>query len=206
MNIQLRPIHYKMYEKIKFQDELTKYIMEEQDYQRLNEKIKPVSRKDLNLLMDTPNIHGWLAEKIDIVESRLHYGILNGVNINERAEKFGEKIGLKYKDLDLLTILDLVLLDGMPCDGALTIKKEGDIVYIHQIKDVHKMYQDDPLGINLDSSFEKTCSHNGKEEIDIEGERDDFHVLRYHLLKGICNVKNYNIEYSGGQNYILQKD
>ena len=68
MSENLGPIHYLMYEKIKFQDEITDFLMDgnfcQIDY-------KPVSKKPLEEILDSENIHGFLQEKIDIVETRL---------------------------------------------------------------------------------------------------------------------------------------
>ncbi|MFR1138908.1 MAG: hypothetical protein ACLSDN_07985, partial [Anaerococcus vaginalis] len=72
----LGPIHYMMYEKIKFQDKITDFLLDGKT-EEIDEKIKPVSTDNLENLIDQENIHGWLDSKIDVVENRLAYAIKN---------------------------------------------------------------------------------------------------------------------------------
>ena len=75
----LGPIHYMMYEKIKFQDKITNYLLDgnTSEVDRIN---NPVSNEPLESLIDQDNIHGWLDYIIDVVENRLHYALNHSEN------------------------------------------------------------------------------------------------------------------------------
>lgn len=54
----LGPIHFLMYEKIKFQDRLTASILSKEELDLLNKSIAPVSTDPLDEIIDVDNIHG----------------------------------------------------------------------------------------------------------------------------------------------------
>lgn len=70
----LGPIHYMMYDKIKFQDKITNFLLDG-NTKEIDEKIAPVSTDNLENLIDQENIHGWLDSKIAVVENRLAFAI-----------------------------------------------------------------------------------------------------------------------------------
>ena len=70
MSKNLGPIHYLMYEKINFQDEITDFLMDG-DFSQI--EYKPVSKMPLEEILDQENIHGFLQEKIDIVARKNRY-------------------------------------------------------------------------------------------------------------------------------------
>lgn len=69
MSENLGPIHYMMYEKIKFQDKITSYLLDGKT-DKVDEIARAVENKPLDQLIDTDNIHGWLDSKIDVVEKK----------------------------------------------------------------------------------------------------------------------------------------
>ena len=79
MSENLGPIHYMMYEKIKFQDKITNYLLDG-DTSKVDKINKAVSTDPLEDLIDQENIHGWLDSKIDVVENRLNYALNNSEN------------------------------------------------------------------------------------------------------------------------------
>lgn len=70
MSKNLGPIHYMMYDKIKFQDKITDYIMEGKT-EEIDKDFPKVKTDPLEDLVDQENIHGWLSSRIDMVENRL---------------------------------------------------------------------------------------------------------------------------------------
>ena len=88
----LGPIHYMMYEKIKFQDKITNFLLDG-NTKEIDEKVAPVSTDNLENLIDQENIHGWLDSKIDVVENRLAFAIKNSENTKEKLFNFGKKQG-----------------------------------------------------------------------------------------------------------------
>ena len=116
MSKTLGPIHYLMYEKIKFQDEITDFLMDG-DFSQI--KYEPVSKRPLKEILDQENIHGFLQEKIDIVESRLAKALRLCKNPSEKLFKLGQECG-KDKGFsnfeEIFTDLNKYLLNGMPCD------------------------------------------------------------------------------------------
>ena len=98
MSENLGPIHYMMYEKIKFQDDITNYLLEN-DTSKVDKLNEPVSREPLESLIDQDNIHGWLDSKIDVVENRLNYALNNSKNTKEKMYEFGKE-NAKGKNFD----------------------------------------------------------------------------------------------------------
>ena len=88
----LGPIHFMMYDKIKFQDKITNFILDG-NTKEIDEKISPVSTDNLENLIDQENIHGWLDSRIDVVENRLAYAIKNSQDTKEKLFEFGKKQG-----------------------------------------------------------------------------------------------------------------
>jgi len=126
MSKTLGPIHYNMYEKIKFQDVITSFLMDGQT-EIIDKKIPPVSNEPLEKIIDQDNIHGYLASKIDIVENRLSMAL----NLSENPEKKLYNLGQKMSDNknfnsyeEVFSDLNMYLLDGMPCDNGLSAMME----------------------------------------------------------------------------------
>ncbi|WFD11165.1 hypothetical protein [Tepidibacter hydrothermalis] len=141
----LGPIHHWLFNKIRSNEELELNIIDNVQT-RLNVNIDDIvsaSRtqigdimedKNLEEIIDTDNIHGWLQEKITLVETRQAYIIKNIV------DKFEDKgldiIKETYKDQaikcandaklnsdvsspeDIYKALNNYILDGMPCDNV----------------------------------------------------------------------------------------
>ena len=131
----LGPIHFMMYEKIKFQDKITNFLLEG-DTKEIDGKIAPVSTDNLENLIDQENIHGWLDSKIDVVENRLAFAIKNSQKTKEKLFNFGKKQaeGKNFSDYnEIFQDLNKMLLDGMPCDNGLsaTIDENGDLVAVN---------------------------------------------------------------------------
>ena len=81
MSAILGPIHHWLFRKIKIQNDLTNAVIAAAKEKELNvalladidEKFGSLPEGDLGNIIDPTNIHGWLQDKIAIVERRLAY-------------------------------------------------------------------------------------------------------------------------------------
>lgn len=214
MSENLGPIHYLMYEKIKFQDEITDFLMDGNFYQI---DYKPVSKKPLEEILDSENIHGFLQEKIDIVETRLAKALTLCKNPSEKLFKLGKRCA-KDKDFlsfeEIFTDLNNYLLDGMPCDRGLSAVLDDGDLYLITNNNLHKKYEDE---INLEDSKNATCegghSHDHHESFEIgndeigalKNEESSYHKYRLDFLKGYFSESPYEVSLVNGINYKISK-
>lgn len=219
MSKTLGPIHYMMYEKIKFQDIITSELMEA-NTEIIDKKIPPVSTKPLDEIIDQDNIHGYLASKIDIVENRLNMALKLSKNPKNILFLLGQKVSKKetYESYeDLFRHLHMYLLDGMPCDQATSAMLGDDGLYIVTNINVHEKYN---VFIDPKDSLDKTCgghhdqnhdhdhSHHDSFEIkenfenyQMKKENSSYHEYRYEFLRGYFSNTKYNVELIEGINY-----
>ena len=209
MSKTLGPIHYMMYEKIKFQDKITDYLM---DGHIQDIKPDPVSTKPLEEILDQENIHGYLQEKVDIVETRLAKALKLAKDPDEKLYKLGQECG-KDKDFSsfeqLFRDLNTYLLDGMPCDQGLSAMVDEDSLYLITNNNLHSKYDEE---IDLEKSKEATCEgghghdHHESFEIqegnlDLKEENSTYHTHRLAFLKGYFRDSPYDVELINGINY-----
>ena len=209
MSKTLGPIHYMMYEKIKFQDKITDYLM---DGHIQDIKPDPVSTKPLEEILDQENIHGYLQEKIDIVETRLAKALKLAKDPDEKLYKLGQECG-KDKDFSsfeqVFRDLNTYLLDGMPCDQGLSAMVDEDSLYLITNNNLHSKYDEE---IDLEKSKEATCEgghghdHHESFEIqegnlDLKEENSTYHTHRLAFLKGYFSNSPYDVELINGINY-----
>ncbi|MDD7304972.1 MAG: hypothetical protein PUG67_00130 [Peptoniphilaceae bacterium] len=217
MNENLGPIHYMMYEKIKFQDEMTAYLMDG-NTKEIDKIMPAVSTDPLDKIIDQENIHGYLSSKIDVVENRLSMAFAMAENIDQKLFDFGKSKGKNkdfYKLENIIQDLNIYLLDGMPCDKAisLTIDDNNDL-YLITNNNLHSKYQ---TYIDPKSSLENTCQgdhdHNKLNSFDIEKKKniktnyeDSFyHKKRLEFLKGYFSDSAYEVSLVDGINYRIYK-
>ncbi|MFO3668005.1 hypothetical protein [Anaerococcus kampingiae] len=209
MSKTLGPIHYMMYEKIKFQDKITEYLM---DGHIQDIKPDPVSTKPLEEILDQENIHGYLQEKIDIVETRLDKAIKLTKDPDEKLYKLGQECG-KDKDFSsfeqVFKALNTYLLDGMPCDQGLAAMVDGESLYLITNNNLHSKYDEE---IDMEKSKEATCEeghgHDHHESFQIqEGnlnlkeEQSTYHTHRLAFLEGYFSDSPYEVSLVNGINY-----
>lgn len=213
----LGPIHYMMYEKIKFQDDITNFLLDG-NTNKVDEIIEPVSRENLDLIIDQENIHGFLDSKIDVVENRLSYAIKNAKNPKEKLFALGKKMTYdkSFENFnEIFRSLNMYLLDGMPCDNGLSasIDDKGDLYLITNIN-LHQKYFKD--FVNPKESLDNTCegghSHDHHEAFEVNDdnftlkeEYSPYHEYRYEFLKGFFDKSAYGIDLVGGINYRIYK-
>lgn len=158
MSAFLGPIHFWLYRKIKLQQSLADYIVDNSsisDKDKLYsdaEKLfgKPETR-ELEEVIDEHNIHGWLQEQVSIVENRLAYFVTNIIkestdsveSLAELAVKYGElnRIPRTESAMQAFKEIDDRLLSGMPCDrvNQVTEQTESEVDY-GVVNDIHEEY------------------------------------------------------------------
>lgn len=217
MSRTLGNIHYMMYDKIKFQDEITNFLLDG-NTSDLDKSIEPVSRESLEKVIDQDNIHGWLNSKIDVVENRLSYAIKNSNDAKKKSFELG-KIKAEGKNFDsfdeIFSDLNMYLLDGMPCDNGLSasIDENGDLFLITNVNCHSKYFEN---FVDPKDSLSNTCQGNhdhdhhkafevNESDIDLKEEDSIYHKYRYEFLKGYFDNSPYKVDLIGGINYRIYK-
>ncbi|MDO5046931.1 MAG: hypothetical protein Q4D88_00130 [Anaerococcus sp.] len=216
MSEKLGPIHYQMYEKIKFQDDISKFLMDD-NTSEIDKDLEPVSRKDLAEIIDQDNVHGYLASKIDVVENRLAKAIKLSSDPKKKMYELGVSKAEDFSSYqDLFNKLNSYLLDGMPCDNALSagIDPEGNLLLITN-DNLHSKYQ--KAYVNPDDSLNASCGggdhdhHHSFDLKELDGENlkeenSTYHDYRYEFIKGFLSKSSYGVDLVNGINYkIYQK-
>lgn len=140
----LGKIHYIMFDKINYVDEITRKMSELLDE---NVDLKNIERGALEDLIDTDNIHGWLQVRVGIVEDNLAR-VLSELKKEGKLENalkiaydFGAKEDFSGDASDAFQFMSDKFLDGMPCDMAnLPVESDdGEFRWIKRV-DVHAQY------------------------------------------------------------------
>lgn len=179
MSSVLGPVHETMYEKIKCQDRLTAILLTDQPElaAQLDRAMPPVVQGEIAELIDSPNIHGWLAARIDVVEARLAFALAHARSPHTKLYDYGRQLGegkhfSDYKHLFLGVYA--IILDGMPCDGAISAVMDGEgRLVIRTDHDLHAPFEANPLATDPSLSLSKTCDGHG--DHDHEGHDHDHH-------------------------------
>ncbi|HCD45672.1 MAG TPA: hypothetical protein DEQ64_18490 [Lachnoclostridium sp.] len=159
MSAFLGPIHTWLYNKIKFQDAMTDAILdlaEENGYSkelrtRTDSRYGVLEKGNLEDMIDTGNIHGWLQEKVSLVENRLAYVVTELLepdqerlsHIIDAVLEFGKRNSAD-KNITVrkgYDYLESTLLNGMPCDRVNELIQESeDKLVWRQTQDIHGAY------------------------------------------------------------------
>lgn len=142
MSATLGPIHHWLYNKINLQNKLSNSIIDK--YKLLTHKIILPEITDI----DSVNIHGWLQDKVNIVEQQFSDVIVEALKITSISElkEYFENVGKTYVDgkktaLEFYKQITDKLLDGMPCDHVNSIieNENKTLIYKKNIC-VHEKY------------------------------------------------------------------
>lgn len=166
MSAFLGPIHYWLYNKIQFQQEIVDeiYALGEEHGLSLKEECNRLygnsPDKPLEEMIDHGNIHGWLQERVSQVEYKYAYSVTKLLDQDPAAKNSlldimkmkGANLAIIMKEFRLnaegifKTVTDN-LLDGMPCDHANRIMKqsENEVVWIRDTC-VHQNYWEEVGG------------------------------------------------------------
>lgn len=155
MSKYLGPIHYEMYEKIKFLDGLTEkvlaFVKEEglEDVYFSVSSLGKLEEGELENIIDTSNIHAWLQKRVQLVENKFAAAVSLSLKAKPELEETmgqmlyecGTKENFDGTILEAYQWMTAHFLDGMPCDHVLLIEyqEENSIRFVVQ-KDVHEKY------------------------------------------------------------------
>lgn len=193
MSAFLGPIHFMMYNKIQRQnnllDDVINYIESNSiiaDFSaKLKEKYGENEREALESVIDQNAIHAWLNNQVNIAEGRLAYAVKLILEKDESLFKNildilyndGMQCRLEHADIivveELFKVLNITLLDGMPCDGGINVlHNDGSEILWEVNLQVHKpFYDNENMGL------------------------EQFFALRDKWLQGFF-AGSFNIEYS----------
>jgi len=162
MSAFLGPIHYWMYDKIRFQEELTSdiaFLAADKGWMSADQAAAYTceEQRPLEELIDEANIHGWLQGRIDEAESR--YAALvtellkeDGSRIEavkEAARTFGAHHAVESDAAPEAAYrrFNDVLLSGMPCDRVIVITEQDAARWaFREEQDIHAQYWLDAEG------------------------------------------------------------
>lgn len=151
MSLYLGKIHYWLYNKISWFENLEKEIInfakskklpvEQWNEENISKYGPPTKNKPLEEIIDISNIHGWLQNKIHAAETRQAVLITAILKENEEYKKDlidiftkqGKKCALEYRERnkpicveDMYNALNDYILEGMPCDRVNVILESDE--------------------------------------------------------------------------------
>lgn len=158
MSAFLGPIHHWLFNKIKFENDFTEKILnlaKNKGYAKdslvaIDEICGKLEEGKLEDLIDGSNIHGWLQERVDIVENRLAFLVTSILaedenriqEISDLAFEYGKEH--RYTGNSLAEAYDLfnnTMLNGMPCDRVIeVVENTEDRIVLRQTRDIHEKY------------------------------------------------------------------
>lgn len=148
MSAFLGPIHHWLYNKIQLQEEMTQTILGSLSAETLEpllvalqERFNELPEGALEDHIDVTQIHGWLQDKVTLVEKRyafvvsyvLDHELKTMEELTNLIHQLGKQKGKqKGKQTKIATVkqayqlLNDMLLDGMPCDHINRVVEESD--------------------------------------------------------------------------------
>lgn len=154
MSLFLAPIHEMMYKKIHYLESLNRALITLANKKGLSQLGKQ-AEEQFGLLEEGPlkdnidqsNIHGWLNERVALVENRLAYLssklVENGLKdeVLDCAKAIGASEDFNGTSKEAYIYMTQHFLDGMPCDHVLApIELEDELTRWKVTKDVHKHF------------------------------------------------------------------
>jgi len=197
MSKMLGPIHYWLYNKILFQEKIIQLIIQNsKNHWNNNLNNELISKcgeiKDIPLenIIDISNIHGFLQEKISIVEKRLAFVVtklLENENINIDDIINNLSFNYNFENIntpkDIYNELEKIFLNGMPCDRILIInEEEEDTINFSEKVNIHKKYWDLFLG-------------NSR----------NYYLIKNKIIENLLNNTNFKYEVIQEKNIIRRK-
>ena len=172
MSAFLGPIHTWLFNKIKIQNELTDHLLDYAVQNYKNSELGKLTDKrygklevgELQDIVDESNIHGWLQERVSLVENRLAYVVTELVNNYEGSmsaiRAIAEKTGEQHRVLaaesakEAWKKVEDTVLDGMPCDMVNKITEQSDTEGRYEVVNpIHEKYWT-MIGADVESFYE----------------------------------------------------
>lgn len=170
MSLFLGKIHYWLYNKIIWAEQMEEDIIEwaktqnlpadEWMQQSISKYSESTGRKPLEDIIDTGNIHGWLQARIESAELRQAYIVTTILEANPELKdgviqlfkNQGEVAAKEYDKTistpeEAFTALNDFILEGMPCDRVNEVIQSDESKYIWKTTAcLHKPYWDNVEG------------------------------------------------------------
>lgn len=202
MSAFLGPIHHWLYNKIQFQEALIQSLLETAaregwgavSAEKLDAACGKADLRPLEESIDTGNIHGWLQQKIGVIESRLAFLVTHLLKeepsriegLKQAAYRFGENYPLEAglgADAAFKALGD-ILLDGMPCDHVNRVVEQGEEKTVwQQTQCVHQMHWEQAGG-----------------EVSV------YYALRAQIIKGMLAQSGLRFYAAGNGEFEIGKD
>ena len=200
MSAFLGPIHHWLYNKIQLQEEMTQTILGSLSGETLEaltvalkEQLEELPEGALEDHIDVTQIHGWLQDKVTLVEKRyafvVSYVLDHELKTMEELTSLIHQLGKqKGKQTKIATVkqayqlLNDTLLDGMPCDHINRVVEESD-------REIH---------------FIRTqCIH--AQHWEYNQEVSVYYTLREAFIKGLLSYSpvGYSVNEEGDQSLFL---
>ncbi|QQK08268.1 hypothetical protein [Miniphocaeibacter halophilus] len=145
-------IHYEMFRKIQFQNFIVDKILNIAKLHGYNyivdntNELGVLEEGNLEDIIDIKNIHGWLQERVGLVERK--FALVTSQLISENPLLTEEirflmyKLGKEEKDYrnpkEAYELINSKFLDGMPCDKAIGIIEEKEnLISYKVVTDMH---------------------------------------------------------------------
>lgn len=132
-------IHFIMFDKIKFQNEIVNDILElanENGYEDIVKETNSIGIIEdgrLEDIIEGDNIHGWLQQRVELVEEKFAF-VVNSLikkdstmkdKIFNKLYELGKKEEFNSNAHDAFELINSRFLDGMPCDRAIALVEES---------------------------------------------------------------------------------
>jgi hypothetical protein len=202
MSETLGAIHHLLYNKVLSFDKLNESILNisnknnwckelEKD---LNSKYNKLPEGKLEDILDLDNIHVWLEDKVDIVETRFAYIVTTLIKSNPKllneikdiAYRFGE-LNFNINGINAIRNYEQIksiMLDGMPCDKSMKVLVSNfKVVEITEVVPIHDKYW----------------------EL-VDGDIDNYHEIIVSIINGGLSKSNFNFLRVDKNTYSLKRD
>lgn len=198
----LGPIHHWMFRKIHVQNDMIEALLASAEEKNeitdlrssVDKSYAPLESGSLEDLIDTDNIHGWLQDRVSLVENRLAF-VVTQLEKNNPAALEEMKATLKAlgtnhgQDLPLTTpteaykAMNDLLLDGMPCDNVIgVLTQDEDRVTWKRNSCIHKDYW-----------------------VQNEGNPENFLLLREAWIEGLLENSPLKYVNNGDSTYTIER-
>lgn len=180
-------IHHLMFGKIKFQESLVNEVIKlsaDDEIEKRVDELGTIEAGNLEDIIDESNIHGWLQERVVLVENRFAKAVNLVMDKNpDMKEKlinefynFGQSENFSGNALEAYQLITQRFLDGMPCDGSLMqVINEPEHVKVKVVTDLHtpvwNKYGNEELYWQLRNSYIKGLLSSSKLELNIEEDK-----------------------------------
>lgn len=188
MSAFLGPIHNWLFGKILLQDELLEEFLaygsslQPELREKVDKRYGTLEQGALEDIVDEMNIHGWLQQRVNLVEERLSYVVteltkdqeVSMKDINQIAFSFGVKHAIGNVDSaeTAWERLNNCLLDGMPCDHVNEVIKADEEEVIYQMRE------------NIHAKFWTL----------IDGNVEHYDSIKFHLIQGLLDGSSVQFE------------